>query len=296
MAELAVGGWQLAGAKRPRVAVHKFSSCDGCQLAILCLEEELLEIAERVEIAWFLEASSDARPGPWDISFVEGSIGTAHDVERIKEVRSQSKTLITLGACATAGGIQALRNWWGGAESAEGRGRRAEGQGPRAEGRGPSEGAAANRQPPTANWPGLLPTSTPVSDHVKVDLELPGCPVNKLQVLEVVASTLIGRRPDLPEHAVCVDCKRRGLPCVMVAQDIPCLGPVTRSGCGAICPGFDRGCYGCFGPCASSKPEVLGANLRVRRQSPEAVVRLLRGFTAWSPPFREASDKVEGRR
>jgi coenzyme F420-reducing hydrogenase gamma subunit len=210
------------GAK-PTLAVWKFTSCDGCQLSLLDLEDELLAIAGEVEIAQFLEASSATVDGPYDVSLVEGSITTPHDRERIREIRESSGFLISIGACATGGGIQALRNF------------------------ADVEGFLAAVYA-TPEYVATLDTSTPISDHVTVDLELQGCPINKRQLLEVITAFLHGRRPNVPAYSVCVECKRRGTPCVMVARGVACLGPVTNAGCGALCPAYARGCYGCFGP------------------------------------------------
>lgn len=208
---------------RPTLAVWKFTSCDGCQLTLLDCEDELLALTERVEIAHFLEATPLTRPGPYDVSIVEGSITTPAEVERIRWVREQSRVLVVVGACATSGGIQALRNL---ADVDEFR-------------------SVVYASPELID---TLATSTPISAHVPVDYELRGCPIDRGQLLEVLTSFLAGREPDLPDTSVCTDCKRRGLTCVMVAHGTPCLGPVTHAGCGALCPAVRRGCYGCFGP------------------------------------------------
>jgi len=221
-------------AAKPTLAVWKFSSCDGCQLSLLDLEDELLAIADRVQIAHFLEASSATIAGPYDVSLVEGSVTTPEEAERIKEIRAASGTLITIGACATAGGIQALRNV-----------------------ADVDEFVTAVYASP--EYISTLRTSTPISDHVEVDFELHGCPINKRQLLEVVSALLQRRRPNVPAHSVCVECKSRGLPCVMVARGVPCLGPVTQAGCGAICPAYRRGCYGCFGPAERANLTSLSA-------------------------------------
>jgi sulfhydrogenase subunit delta len=207
----------------PSLAVWKFASCDGCQLSLLDLEDELLALAGRVRLAHFLEASSATVAGPYDVSLVEGSITTAEDAARIREVRAASGLLVSIGACATAGGIQALRN-------------------------GADVEGFVRMVYASPEYVSTLATSTPIADHVAVDLELPGCPVSKHQLLETLEALLHGRRPNLPTFSVCMECKRRGVPCVLVSRGTPCLGPVTRAGCGAICPAYDRGCYGCFGP------------------------------------------------
>ncbi len=220
---------------RPSLAVWKFSSCDGCQLTLLNCEDELLTIAGSVHIASFAEASSHTDPGPYDLSLVEGSITTQADVARIRQVREASRCLVTIGACATAGGIQALRNF------------------------------KDDLAPVVYARPGFidaLRTSTPVADHVPVDFELRGCPVDRRQLLEVIAAILAGRRPNVRGHSVCVECKRAGRVCVLVAHGTPCLGPVTQAGCGALCPGVSRGCYGCFGPMESPNTAALSRRLR----------------------------------
>lgn len=253
---------------RPRLAVFKFSSCDGCQLALLNLEDELLSLAGEVEIAYFLEARSQILPGPYDVTLVEGSITTAEDVERIQAVRRDSKFLVTIGACATAGGIQALRNW---ADVTE----------------------FTRAVYATPAYIHTLEQSTPVSSHVAVDFEVNGCPINKEQILEVITALLVGRTPHLPRHSVCMECKKRGTVCVMVARGLPCMGPLTQAGCGAICPACNRGCYGCFGPMEAANADALSAHLLKVGMQRGDLVRFLRGFTGFAESFRSASDKWE---
>ncbi|MFA1542648.1 oxidoreductase [Actinomadura monticuli] len=208
---------------RPTLAVWKFASCDGCQLTLLDCEDELLALTGVIEIAHFLEASSAAGDGPYDVSLVEGSITTPADLDRVRHVREVSRTLITIGACATAGGVQALRDFADVEEFA----------------------SVVYARP---EYIATLARSTPISAHVPVDFELRGCPIDRRQLLEVLSAHLTGRRPDVPGHSVCFECKSRGNVCVMVARGTPCLGPITHAGCGAICPAYGRGCYGCFGP------------------------------------------------
>jgi len=255
-------------ATRPRVAVFKFASCDGCQLTLLDCEDELLAVGEAVEFVHFLEAADRRDPGPYDVALVEGSITTPHDVERIRELRRQTKFLVTIGACATSGGIQALRNWADHADFLR----------------------AVYASP---QYIESLATSTAIAEHVPVDFELRGCPIDKRQLLEVVRSLVAGRRPRTPAHSVCLDCKRRGTVCVLVAGGISCLGPVTQSGCGAICPAYDRGCYGCFGPAA--QPNLVSLTDQFQRDGRAApeIVRGLRLFNAWAPEFRAASDRLD---
>lgn len=252
---------------KPKLAVFKFASCDGCQLSLLAAEDELLTVAGAVDIAYFLEATSRIAPGPYDIALVEGSITTVHDAERIQQVRRDAKFLITIGACATAGGIQALRNW---ADC--------------------DEFVSAVYASP--EYISTLATSTAISDHVRVDFELRGCPINKAQLIEVLQAVLAGRRPRTPVHSVCVECKRRGTVCVMVAQGTVCLGPVTQAGCGAICPTYDRGCYGCFGPAAQPNLISLTTHFIAEGVAEEQIVQSLRSFNGNAPEFREESDRI----
>jgi coenzyme F420-reducing hydrogenase gamma subunit len=252
---------------RPKLAVYKFSSCDGCQLALLSLEDELLSLAGAVEIAYFLEARSQVLEGPYDVTLVEGSVTTAEDIERLQQVREQSKYLITIGACATAGGIQALRNWG-------------------------DVNEFARAVYPTPAYISALDQSTPISSHVAVDFELNGCPINKYQVLEVLTTLLMGNTPHLPRHSVCLECKRRGTSCVMVAQGISCLGPLTQAGCGALCPAYNRGCYGCFGPMENPNADSFAGYL-LKNGAPRAdLIRMLRGITGYAEAFRSAGDKL----
>lgn len=248
---------------KPKLAVWKFASCDGCQLSLLDCEDELLAVADAVHIANFPEASRAVVEGPYDISLVEGSVTTPHDIERIKKIRAESRLLITIGACATAGGVQALRNY-------------------------KDIDALVRVVYAKPEYIDTLATSTPISAHVAVDLELRGCPINKHQLLEVLNATLNGRRPAIESHAVCVECKRRGTVCVMVAHGTPCLGPVTHAGCDALCPSYRRGCFGCYGPSDSAYPAALARPLASAGASPAQVARLYATFNVAAEPFRGA--------
>ena len=250
---------------KPRVAVFKFASCDGCQLSLLDAEDELLAVAGAIEIAFFPEASRTMLKGPYDIGLVEGSITTHHDAERIQQVRRQCTVLVTIGACATAGGVQALRNW---ADSQE-------------------YVRTVYSQP---DFIQTLKMSTPIAEHVPVDFELRGCPINKKHLIELIAAMLIGRKPNIPTHSLCMKCKRSGNVCIAIARGVPCLGPVTQSGCGALCPRFGRGCYG---PMESANTAAMTTQLRLLGQSDEEIARAFRSFNAWSWQFRQASEEAE---
>lgn len=253
--------------RKPRLGVFKFASCDGCQLSLLDCEDELLAIAGAVDIADFREASRAVLDGPYDLALVEGSVTTAHDAQRIKEIRAQSKALVTIGACATSGGIQALKNF-GDVEEYR---------------------RVVYARP---EYISSLATSTAIAEHVAVDFELRGCPISKAQLLEAIGAFLQGRAPNLPTESVCNECKRRGNVCVLVAHGTPCLGPVTQAGCGAICPAFHRGCYGCFGPQATPNTNSLIVELKTLGVDSRGVSRLFRTFNANAPAFRSASESA----
>jgi len=243
----------VSATRKPKLAVWKFASCDGCQLSLLDCEDELLALAGEVEIAYFLEASRATVRGPYDLSLVEGSVTTPHDAERIQAVRRSSRKLVTIGACATAGGIQALKNF-------------------------ADVNDFLSVVYATPEYVSTLETSTPISAHVPVDLELRGCPINKAQLLEVITAFLHGRRPGIPSTSVCTECKRRGTVCITVAHGTPCLGPVTHAGCGALCPAYNRGCYGCFGPMETPNTASLTKRLRVLGMDDRGVERVFRTF------------------
>jgi sulfhydrogenase subunit delta len=255
----------MAKKRKPKLAVWKFASCDGCQLSILDCEDELLSIANAVDIAYFPEASRAMAKGPYDISLVEGSVTTPHDDARIQEVRNASKLLVTIGACATAGGIQALRNF-----------------------KDVKEYTAIVYASP--QYIDSLSKSTPISDHVQVDYQLWGCPINKRQLVEVLSAFLNGRKPNIPAHSVCMTCKMRGIVCVMVAHGTPCLGPVTRDGCGALCPSYNRGCYGCFGPKETPNTRSLSEWWRRLGVDDRDIMRVFRTFNADTEAFRRESE------
>ncbi|MCX7899800.1 MAG: oxidoreductase, partial [Methylocystis sp.] len=249
----------------------KFASCDGCQLSLLDCEDELLAVAGAVEIAHFLEATRASVKGLYDLSLVEGSVTTAHDAARIRQVRRSSRFLVTIGACATAGGIQALRNFADVHDYL----------------------SVVYAKP---EYISALATSTAISEHVVVDFELRGCPISKHQLLEVVSAFLAGRRPTVPPHSVCVECKLAGNVCVMAAHGTPCLGPVTHAGCGAICPAYNRGCYGCYGPMETPNAPALSRWLQELGMDAEALKRVYRNFNANAPAFREESERHQSKR
>jgi sulfhydrogenase subunit delta len=259
----------MAERRRPKLAVWKFASCDGCQLSLLDCEDEIVSVAQELEIAYFPEGFRQVTKGPYDISLIEGSITTAHDAERIHKVRRVSKTVVAIGACATSGGIQALRNFKDVKEF-------------------------TMYVYPRPEYISTLSKSTPLSDHIHVDYELRGCPISKVQLVEAISALLNFRKPHVPSHSVCIECKRKGNICLLVAKGIPCLGPVTHAGCEALCPTYNRGCYACFGPKESpntgSLSRWLGDNLGMKDKD---IMRSFRGINAYAEPFRKESEAHE---
>lgn len=254
--------------RKPKVAIYKFASCDGCQLSLLDAEDELLAVAGAIDISYFPEASRKMVRGPYDLGVVEGSVTTPHDVERIRAIRKECRTLITIGACATAGGIQALRNWKDVKEFAR--------------------IVYANPE-----YISALDRSLPIGSFVHVDFELRGCPINKLQLIEVIVAFLHKRKPNIPSHSVCIECKLKGNVCVMVSSGTFCLGPVTQVGCGALCPSFHRGCYGCFGPMDSANTASLSKQFVDSGATEQEIKLAFRNFNAYAEAFRRESDSHE---
>lgn len=244
----------------PRIAVHKFSSCDGCQLAFLNLGEALLELTQRVEIAHFAEAGYLDEDAEVDIAFVEGSLSTPHEVERIHRIREHSNYLVTLGACATTGGLQALRNM--------------------ADAKEWVAGIYASPE-----YIDNLANSSPMTSEVKVDLQLWGCPVNSSQVVTAIRSLLLGVAPRVERDKLCLRCKQNQTVCVMVTRGEPCMGPVTRTGCGALCPSLGRGCYSCYGPSETPNTESLANRFEGLGLLPEAIARRFLLINSGAPSF-----------
>ena len=261
----------LTPPSKPRVAVHKFSSCDGCQLAFLNLGEDLLELASRVELVHFAEAGPLDPDAEVDVSFVEGSVSTQEDLERIQHIRAHSRLLIAIGACATSGGIQGLRN-----------------------GVFDTQWVTQIYSHPEAI--SSLERSTPIADHVKVDFELWGCPINSQQMLATVKSLLLGVTPRDNADKVCTECKRHGYPCVMVSRGIACMGPVTRAGCAALCPSLGRDCYGCYGPAENANTDALAAQFRSQGLAPDAIARRFQSINSQAPVFLAAASKTKDQR
>lgn len=256
----------LVKKQKPTFAVHKFTSCDGCQLAFLNLGEELLDLFQVVDMVHFAEAGYVNPDASVDIAFVEGSISTPEEIERIQSIRANSQFLITIGACATAGGIQALRNF---ADT--------------------DEWVSSIYAKP--EYIKTLSTSTAISSHVKVDLELWGCPVNGRQVLDAIRQLLQKATPRVRRDSICLECKRQNNVCVLVAKGKPCMGPVTQTGCGALCPAAQRDCYACYGPKENTNTTSLSKKFNTLGLDNSAVSRRFSFINNQAPSFLSAAKK-----
>jgi len=207
---------------KPRVAIFDFSCCEGCQLQIVNLEEELLNLIGAVEMVEWREAMSE-QSDEYDVAIIEGSITRAEDEERLKKIRRRAKVLIALGACATIGGINKIKNNFDLNEVTE----------------YVYGDNAANKIVQT------IPTKA-VDEVVKVDYKVHGCPIHREEFISILCSILIGKKPEIPEYPVCVECKAKGNPCLWDYGQV-CLGPIIRAGCGARCPTAGFRCFGCRG-------------------------------------------------
>jgi coenzyme F420-reducing hydrogenase gamma subunit len=255
-------------ATKPKLAVHKFSSCDGCQLALLNLGEPLLLLPELVDIVHFAEAGPSDPVAKADIALVEGSVSTPEDIERIKQVRENSALLVSIGACATAGGLQALANFTD---------------------RGAWMGAVYDRP----DYIQALEHSKSISSYVKVDFEIPGCPVNSRQVIGALRDLLSGVKPRPETRSVCMECKRLGLVCTMVSKGEPCMGPVTVAGCGALCPSTGRGCYSCYGPLKQINDHSLAQRFAELGLDRAAIARRFHFIANHAPAFKQAGERLK---
>lgn len=243
---------------KPRIAIFSLTGCEGCSLAILELENELLGILEAVEIVNFREGMTE-RNWEIDIGFVDGAVSTPEDEKEVKHFRQCCRTLVAIGSCATLGGINTLKNYQ------------------------PPEEYRRYVYGDRAEW---FPTiaAQPISAVVPVDYELPGCPMVREEFLAFVQCLLAGKKFALPDTAVCVECKKKNNLC-LYEQGIICLGPITRAGCAAICPSFGSKCEGCRGVLGEEALRAAGINLREQYDvSLERVLADMRLFGAFQGP------------
>lgn len=248
------------------VAIHKLTSCSGCQLAFINQGMALLDLLNYVEIRHFIEGGINNPDCPVDVAFVEGSISTPHDLERIKSVREQSKLIVTLGACATSGGVQALRNiaaLYGSAQTMK---------------------AGVYASP---DFIATLDNSEPVASIIKVDYELWGCPVSAQQLSHFLSQLLLGAEPKVEKEKLCMECKRNQTVCVLVTRQAPCLGPVTRTGCGAMCPSYGKACYNCYGPSEQPNTRALANRLHGLGMVEQDIAHRFAQMHSHTPQFRK---------
>jgi len=251
---------------KPKIAVYKLSSCAGCQLEILNLENELLDIVGVVDIKYFVMAKRDTDPGPFDIGFVEGAVTCGEEIEKLKKARQQCDKLIALGSCACFGGVPSIKNWKPEREI---------------------EAMVYN------NLEVIHSTKAfGIDQYVEVDGLLRGCPISKTELVNFLKSTLLGVTPQLRPHSVCVECKLNENECVMVTRGEPCLGSVTNAGCGAACPSVGKGCAGCRGPASDTNTRSLARTLSENGLSRQDVSRAFRKYAGNTIQFSEGAEAV----
>jgi len=251
------------------LAVHKFTSCDGCQLAFLNAGEKLLTLFDLTEITHFAEAGQVNLEKKVDVAIIEGSISTPEEKIRINKIRQNSKFVITIGACATSGGLQALRNITNSEEWVK----------------------SIYTNPEHIK---TLKTSTAISEHIKVNSEIWGCPVNTEQVLDAIRSLLSNATPRIKHDSVCIECKRKGNVCVLITKKQPCMGPVTQTGCGALCPTLGRACYACYGPKENSNSISLGRQFEKFGFKQESISQQFSHINNNSIEFKKAHNHFKG--
>ncbi|TNF38227.1 MAG: sulfhydrogenase subunit delta [Gammaproteobacteria bacterium] len=249
-----------------KIAVHKFSSCDGCQLAFLNAVGDVLKLSDWIDIVHFAEAGPCNPLEKVDIAFIEGSVSTREDEERLKTIRQSANKIVSIGACATTGGLQALRNLASHDDWVK----------------------AIYAQP---EYITTLAQSTAISEHVHVNHELQGCPVNSRQLFSAIEAWLNGHEPEKQFDTVCTECKRKGNNCVMITKQLPCMGPVTRCGCDAICPSFNRECYGCYGPSDLCNTESLAKGFAAYGLSQQDIANRFHGINSHGKAFLEQGKK-----
>ena len=250
-----------------RISVHKFSSCDGCQLSLLNMGGTLVALGDAIELVHFLEAGYDNFDTPVDISFVEGSINSVEDRERLARIRENSKYLVAIGACATSGGLQALIRFHNDEERNVGIYTDAQ--------------AVAHYRNPVS-----------LSECVHIDHEIHGCPINESSMLDCILQYVHHSVPTRNDGKVCNECKVKNHTCLMVTRKEACLGNVTQAGCGALCIGMGRTCFGCYGPAENSQPMNLSNYLRKTGFPSEEIQNRFLHIHNQRKPFQEAGENA----
>lgn len=233
----------------PRLAFFSFTCCEGCQLAVLSCEDELPDILSLVKIVNFREAI-DQKSDDYDIAFVEGSITRKEEVRKLKKIRKHAKIVVALGACSSTGGLNCLKNRF-----------------PMDEVKREVYGKDAGK----SERFDTLPTRA-IDEIIPVDYYLHGCPISKKEFLHLTTSLLLGKRPDIPNHPVCVECKMAGNICVF-EKGMTCVGPITRAGCEAICVTYGAICWGCRGLVDNPNADAHAETLKRYGLTVESVMR-----------------------
>lgn len=253
-------------AKKIKIAIFDLTDCEGCELQFLALREKLADAGNHFEIETWRLGTSVNNPGPYDVSFIEGSPITESDIEVVKQARNVSGKIVTLGTCAYLGGVQSslpenmrdkyLKEIYGG------------------------------------KYKSKTKAPKPVSYYVDVDIHLPGCPINPVE-LEKLLTALFAGKKYIPAYApVCLDCKIKRNDCLFLSDGY-CLGPVTKGGCGAPCPAVGLRCMGCFGP-------IKDANLKALKKaaphlSDKEIGQSLSLFMEKSDEYNDYKTKKKGK-
>ena len=246
--------------EKPKVGIFKFTGCAGCQMEIFRMEDQFLNLLKLFDITYWKMAKRNNEEKGWDIALVEGGISTPWEIKEIKCIRKKTKFLVAFGDCAISGCIPSIRNWIPQMESEE----------------------------------LVYPDSSSIcstklhgiGEYVKTDAELKGCPPHRDTIIELLKSAILKIRPRLRKHPVCVECKFNDNPCLITSKKIPCMGPVTSAGCGAICPTLGRECEGCFGPMSNPNAAALAEIFKDIGLNDEDIKRKFRKYAGMSPEFR----------
>ncbi|MEK7159145.1 MAG: hypothetical protein AAB766_01445 [Patescibacteria group bacterium] len=228
------------------IAIISLTGCEGCCFAILDWPKKFLALRKKIEIKNFRLFEEDVHfdTEKFDIAFIEGSPLTKADVERLKEIRQNSKTLIALGSCADIGGIYHLKNY---------------------QDKNKIFNHIYRDEAVGDNFDVLS-----VSELVKVDYVIPGCPITADEFFNFVYQLLIGKNPAVKQNPVCYECQIQGFECLLQKREI-CLGPITQGGCEAICLKSKQGCWGCRGLVEDAEVDNLVKTLKDKYSEKEII-------------------------
>jgi len=255
--------------RKPRVGIFKYTGCAGCQFQIIHFIERLNEVLGAIDIVYGkMETDSDAEEGPFDIALIEGAITEAEQADQLKKVRRNSKYLVPIGSCAVNGGIPAIKNM------------------------------TPELEVEARVYEDISPVHSmkahAIGEYVVVDAVLRGCPAGERDLYELVTSLLLDKKPNMVEHCVCVECKMKGNPCILLTENQPCMGPVTNGGCGAMCPSNGRACYGCWGPMYNANSTALAVKFEQMGLPPDEIIRRFSMFGYPTFEFHKVAGGVGG--